>query len=679
MLMKIPDRIQGTDGIRGRIATDEVADGRSPLAVFLEDGFLTPGFFECYVYAWGVLLKSSGIAKVGDRVVIGWDPRDVDGRFNQAALRGLRRSGLTAIQVGVLPTPGIPLYMLSIEAAGGVVLTASHNPSDQNGIKLFHGWTALKNLPADDCRLTEIISGIRDLERIPETGGWEDHEERARRFFIDFHRDRRNAWLDDGGATDHILILDASRGAVAGVLEAIFSACGARELILTNQSGPINQYCGVADLEGLERIHRREVMMANGRFQPYETLRRMFEKADQEPAVSDGRYQLTGLVFDGDGDRCFRLDYHPLDDVVLVSTGDQLGIHQARYLRGKPGFKAGRSTFVSTVESDLNTAITAQREGYVPVVTGVGDKWLLLEAVSDLIRSTIDPALEWGAKLKAYLERTDLKAEWSGLTISQYWQSYRRSAPVLSTAPSFRFRLGIEESGHSLSAGYLPGEPEGLPCFAGNGIKSGLNVLAACHQTYPGQGVDRNAFLSHPFPAGIRQTFYVYFVDKSRLMPDSVLRRELGDLIQQTIRSTFPVGFSTENVVFPEEADMLYYRVLKEEVTCGAIFVRNSGTEDKAALYLRGESAIEPLMETVGDRVHRFLLKNLKNRASELARFETGLLRTIEEGRVVDDYLTGYSHLPLERLLKEIEFKQGLLQRSGGGLQLTEKGKSLMA
>ena len=123
-----PEKLQGTDGIRGRIAQNKDRGETNPIDFFLTHNRLTPDFFEKYTYAFGTLLIDSGFASENDKIIIGWDPRDQEGTFNQGAIDGIRKAGLTAVVVGTLPTPAIPLYMQSIEAKASVVLTASHNP-----------------------------------------------------------------------------------------------------------------------------------------------------------------------------------------------------------------------------------------------------------------------------------------------------------------------------------------------------------------------------------------------------------------------------------------------------------------------------------------------------------------------------------------------------------------------
>ena len=144
------NRIQGTDGIRGPVCLAEKSSSPGPIEALLNEGILTEELFELYTYSFCQELLDIGFATNNDIAVIGWDPRDSSGRFNQAAVNGIRKAGMTAAVVDVLPTPAISLYQLKIGAACGFVLTASHNRADQNGIKIFLGHSNLKLLPEDD-------------------------------------------------------------------------------------------------------------------------------------------------------------------------------------------------------------------------------------------------------------------------------------------------------------------------------------------------------------------------------------------------------------------------------------------------------------------------------------------------------------------------------------------------
>ncbi|MBU2515341.1 hypothetical protein KJ966_28830 [bacterium] len=672
-MIQRPEILQGTDGIRGRIAGNEQLQGKSPLELFLTSGFLTPAFFEKYCYAFGTCLLKSGFARKGDRVVIGWDPRDKDSNFNQAAVTGIRKAGLIAIIAGTLPTPAIPLYMLSINAIAAVVLTASHNPSDQNGIKLFFGATALKFLPPDDKLLTDTLyrQELLNLFEVVETGFMESHENKARQFFVEFCTNPKNSWLEQDDFSDSILVIDASNGAVSTVVEDIFSCFNFKEILYTNLKGNINEYCGVADLEGLEQISRSGVTGAGAKFESYQTLQTIFKIGDRIRTSQETKTRIIGLVFDGDGDRCFRLDYNPETDALIVSSGDFLGIHQARFLKQK--FPDSNPLFVNTVESDLNTAITAREMGFTPVLTGVGDKWILSRAVVDMMQSVVDPS---GSDWQTLQQLLDRESGLSALELSTFWKDYlQKHSPQKQSAPA-RFAIGIEESGHSITPGFLPGVDKPLPCFFGNGIKSGLNSIKATKEI--NQDNDWYQSLSKPFLSGIMKTFYTYYVDKSEILPGSVFREQFKTQLSDSFYCYFPSRFKIEFIEYPEEKAMLYCSILEDHKQCGAIFIRNSGTEDKSALYLRGEQKLLAYLEGMGRELHLKMLLELKVESNEFTRFEIDLLRIIQKEEAIEKLFLSNANLPRERILKEIEFKEQLIYKVKGVYHLTEKGETFI-
>ncbi len=674
-------RLQGTDGIRGRISNVQPrAHGMNAFVYFQETGLLTPAFFEHYTYAYASLLLEAGGVQKGEAIAIGWDPRDQEGDFNRAAVSGICKAGLKAIMVGVLPTPAIPLYMLSQKAAGSVVLTASHNPSDQNGIKLFHGWTALKFLPNDDEVLTSKIIEQQDidLENMSLSEEFEDHSAVAKSFFIKYHENPQNSWIDQEIFDDMVLVIDASKGAVATVVKEIFGRYSFQDIIYTNLEGNINECCGVADLEGQELIKASDIIEEAGRFSAYTTLQTMIGKAHSMEDVQTGKTQITGLVFDGDGDRCFRLDYHPDKDVLIVSSGDQLGIHLARYLKQGDGIKTENAWFINTVESDLKTAITAEEEGYQSVITGVGDKWILKKAVLDLIQAQLNENHPLSTSLKDLLQADASGEDLSGLEISTAWKTYLQSDIARKKRPEYHYQIGIEESGHSILPGFINDGTTSLRCFAGNGIKSGLNALLAVQKTITGRKIeDRISYLEHPFSAGIKTTFYTYYVNKNQLQPDSTFSQELESAVQKAVDEYFTPEYRLSRILFPEETSLIYFTIFKGEKTVGAVFIRNSGTEDKSALYLRGEPEIAPVLEKIGLLLHLFLLKGMKNPKSDFVQFEMDAIKIIAEGRSLISLKEKYPSLPYERILKEVEFKEGLIGRKGKDLMLTEKGNLL--
>ena len=171
-----------------------------------------------------------------------------------------------------------------------------------------------------------------DLKEMKTAGAIKDPEKQAKEFFISTCLDPENSWIDNDDFSDTTLFIDASKGATASVVKNIFSQLNLKEIVYTNLDGHINENCGVADIEGLERIAEEDVLPQNAKFNSYTMLRSMFEKANSFKKDKAAGFKISGLVFDGDGDRCFRLDYDPREDVLLVSSGDSLGVHQAAFL-----------------------------------------------------------------------------------------------------------------------------------------------------------------------------------------------------------------------------------------------------------------------------------------------------------------------------------------------------------
>ena len=653
-------RLQGTDGVRGRVRAE--SGPKDPVATFVEEGFLTPAFFELYGYAFGQLLLEARLAVMGDRVAVGWDGRDETGLFDSAFIQGLRKAGLTVLGLGILPTPAVPLYLLEKGCRAGAMLTASHNPADQNGIKLFLPGFGLKFLPQDDQRLTAKLYAYKDLDlgRIEPQGEMIGVHEEAWSFFVASSLDPRNSWITPGlDLKDHLLVIDASKGAAASVVEPLFGSLGFKELVLTNLQGPINQNCGVTDLEGQESIAQGDLAR---RFPANRFLAEFFAQTER-PEVQSGSVRLVGLAFDGDGDRCYRLDYDPKSQKAWVSSGDLLGFHLGRHLAQTQG--AGGRAFAFTVESDLLLGQAAKALGFRETLTGVGDKWLLVRAVASVLRSRL--ALGAGnPELGAYLEAWQQNPAASALELTAKFEAALDQGPQAPSGP-LDFALGLEESGHALSPFWLH---RPYPGFAGNGLKAGLNSLAAMASVKDGQT------LAHPFAGGMKETYYVYYVDKARLEPGQPFRESLAAQILALLPGCLGPGFTGQFQAFGEEPSLLFCHLLENGQPYGAVFVRNSGTEDKSALYLRGPLSGTRPMGQLAQALHLFLLLGLKNPNNPLAQLEMKLLQAVAQGQ--DPKALPAPGLPVERVLKEMEVKQGLIERTQGGLVIAQKGKALL-
>ena len=314
-------RLFGTDGIRG-VANEEP---------------LTPDLaFRLGRQLAATLSEARGVAR--PRIVIGRDTRRSGPLLESALAAGALSAGADCYAVGVLPTPGIAIVTRALEADGGVVLSASHNPFEDNGIKIFSSeGTKFPDVWED--ALEARIAGVDTVARAQRADiGRLIRYDRAERDYVAFLMSRLS--LDLGGLT---VALDCAHGATFRVAPRLFRALGAR--VITTSARPdginINRRCGAMHPEALGRRVRA--------------------------AGAD-----VGLAFAGDGDRLIATDANG-----EVRDGDfALAIiahHMARAERLKG------NVLVTTVMANLGLDQALASAGIRVVKTQVGDRYVLEE------------------------------------------------------------------------------------------------------------------------------------------------------------------------------------------------------------------------------------------------------------------------------------------------------------
>jgi len=488
-----PNRIQGTDGIRREVRRqdDPSLAGLSPWEAFTRAGVITERFLEGYAYAFAREFVPAG--RGAPEVVVGWDPRDPGGLFTRAVVRGVRKAGAAAAVAGVVPTPAVPMAMMARGAAAALMITASHNPAGQNGVKIFLGPAGLKLLPADDVELTAAVRALDwdALAAAPAAGDARDVSADTGAIFRRFHLNARNAWLDAAAKplADFILVVDPARGSYSRLAAGILSAFGAEvyEVNADEGDGRVNWRSGVADLEGVRIISFGDIT-PNGRFGGYEALSKLEYLANvNDAALCNGQKTLAAVVFDADGDRFFLVVYDATAGAFAVLSGDEVAALQAAAM-ARTGRGAGFA-FINTVESDLAVSAAAGALGFAPILKPVGDKWILTEA--------------W--RIAAGAPGGESAAVMSGAL-----------APVLSAGgprpfETIPYGVGCEETGHSITFGNLVTPRGNVPFAAGNGLKSALNVLGAVARLR--RELAPRALYEHlasPFARGYKGNGYVY-------------------------------------------------------------------------------------------------------------------------------------------------------------------------
>jgi phosphoglucosamine mutase len=674
----IPTRLQGTDGVRREIkfAKDSECKGQAPQQVFLEKGWITEEFMELYAYCYVKNQPQIKPALSKKRtIVIGWDPRDPSGIFTEAVVRGVRKAGAKALVLGVVPTPLVPLFMLHEGADGGIMVTASHNPKDQNGIKLFRPFHGVKPLPADDATLTQSLlkQKFDPIKKALLKGKKTDCRQKALELFRYFSLLPENSWLKSHNTLKALtLVVDPAFGALSEIAAQIFREAGVGKVYEVNggKGGAVNLCSGVADLEGCVCITRDMILKPSGRFYRHKAIVKLFEigLANQKSAKF-GKIRIAAAIFDADGDRFFRLEYDPFQDTLWVLSGDETAILQARHLVSHEKYKG--SLFVNTVESDLNASASAKSIGLCPLLTAVGDKWILLKIHLALLEQkllTAKISKQKQAQIKDIIKPLQKNGVTSISTLLELDASIP-DAPDTTKNHSKILAVGSEETGHNITTGYLtlPNKRK-IEVYSGNGLKSALNTFSATEQLATILSPEKYIqSIRRPFSPGFKSTLYTYYIRQDLFYRDSQIWKRVKRLLLQTAKQN---GYLGKARIFPDDPDMLYISLAKEKA---GVFVRNSGTENKISVNLRGRKSDASKLKKIGLEVIKLLFSLLKDPDNALYQMELYVLSQIASKPVPDEKLEVKNQYRL-RLIDEMK-KQNLIHPSPEGNRLTSLGK----
>lgn len=311
------NQLFGTDGVRG-----------------VANEFLTPELAFALGRAGGYVLATHGDRRP---VVVGRDTRCSGPMLEAALCAGICSIGLDVLQLGIVPTPGVARLTRSLGGAAGVMISASHNPIQDNGIKFF---------ASDGCKLSdaledEIAAHVADASALPRPSGAK----------VGTIRDKRRAIRDymihcqslGGDLSGRTVVIDAAHGAAYEIAPKVFAHLGARvvKLHCTPNGKKINVRCGSTDLSRLRQVcalHRGSI----------------------------------GIAFDGDADRALFID-----ETGQEITGDHVLAMRAKELVARG--ELPHRTVVATVMSNIGLEIALREISVSLVRTPVGDRYVLEE------------------------------------------------------------------------------------------------------------------------------------------------------------------------------------------------------------------------------------------------------------------------------------------------------------
>ena len=309
----------GTDGIRGTV-------GEPPI---------TPDFVMKLGWAAGRVLARSVTTKAKPKVLIGKDTRVSGYMFESALEAGLSAAGVDSHLLGPMPTPGIAYLTRTFHAQAGIVISASHNPFDDNGIKFFSA--AGHKLPDDvEAAIEAELDKPFETATSRELGKAHRVTDAAGRY-IEFCKSTLNSGVDLTGLK---IVVDCAHGATYHIAPAVLEELGATVTAIGNRPDGFNINAGVGA-----------------------TAPEMLQRTVRETGAD------LGIALDGDGDRLIMVDAHG-----ATVDGDEITFIIARY---RQQLGRLRGAVVGTQMSNLGLELALRTLGVELKRVKVGDRYIM--------------------------------------------------------------------------------------------------------------------------------------------------------------------------------------------------------------------------------------------------------------------------------------------------------------
>lgn len=522
----------GTDGIRGSVDEDTM-DDEAALTALKENRSISQPILRLLGEALGSLLEE------GDEVVLGWDDRPGNDALVRGLTQGLHLRGITVTWVGEVATPGLNACLLSRRAAAGCMITASHNPANDSGVKVFDR-DGYKSMPGFETELSSIMIALATEEREvdePELERLSTPDE-----IIDggkVHRDLltiRMGWFEELFGTLRVnsevfsspMLIDCSGGPSRDWLAGWLTAQGLEVEALVNPD-LINLGCGAGGLSPTDSWSFDDLIEGDNGHGALDWIGAVItagQPDDWQPGT------LVAACLDGDGDRMLAFEIDEMAQGVIIVDGDR--ISDDLMVAARASGRSGGWRLATSIEADLGLISSAVQRGEDVVVTAVGDRWL-------------------GRALSA-------ESDQSGGMI------HSTSQPL---------RLGSEDSGHIVL-------PTPHPVLAGHWtlVGDGIATLVALLCARSTIGRQSTGFIS-----GWKRRQSIEGSDRSLWTGSNRLSDAVVDLVSNRIESWGEVvGLVRKEV--EGEADLLMIEIeVDGEVL--ALGIRNSGTQEKTNITLR--------------------------------------------------------------------------------------------
>ncbi len=317
-------KLFGTDGIRGIAGTELTCEIGYRLGMAVAE-----------------VLADTKKDSSHPRVIIGKDTRHSGDMFEAAISSGLCKMGSDAVILGVVPTPAVAYLVKKLRADAGIMISASHNPSEYNGLKVFSG----EGYKLSD-ELEEKIEEIILDENYPLVAALGENIGRITycKGYADDYVDHVRSVLNSTNTKQRKILFDLSNGSASATAERIFANANGFicDFISDKPNGSnINLNCGSTAIKALSE------------------------------AVIGGEYDM-GIAFDGDADRCLAVD-----ECGTLIDGDK--IIAAFAVEMKNAGQLCGNTAVVTSLTNFGFHVMAEKMGINVAITDVGDRYVLEE------------------------------------------------------------------------------------------------------------------------------------------------------------------------------------------------------------------------------------------------------------------------------------------------------------
>ena len=534
--MKYPI-LHGTDGIRGKVSASPKTDLEA-LEAIIDRREVNGRAFMIIGEAIGKILAE----ELDDypKVVIGWDRRPGNAMLVSGLTDGLHSSSVRVIHAGIVATPGLHDAVLGTKSDAGLMVTASHNPYTDSGVKFFDS-SGRKSMPSLERRISDLAWEIAERGEDPDPDPESClpdlmiHAERGHRSTLARRLDNMANFFGIEVANcnwsdilqTHSFLLDSSGGASTSWLAAGLERRGIPVTEISSLENELNEQCGAGEISPTDSWTWAEMKESE-----HLLLKSLAENHSED--ISNG--SLIGGALDGDGDRCLLIE--ATENGARVIDGDEMADNIAR---AWDSVGVTNASMAFSIETDLS--LTSSDDRFRMQVNflecAVGDRWLS----NQLSKNMID---------------------------SEKWPSV----------------IGAEDSGHLVLASPHP-EIENKWSLVGDGAATLISQLLVRALQY------NNKNMVPPFKTGWKKRTSITNSDRTKWTGEG----RLADNVESMIIEYFGkevCSISRKSIEGETSLLLLVGDINSIPISIG---IRNSGTQEKTSVTLRSMKEFEGLNE----------------------------------------------------------------------------------